>query len=242
MGIAESILAKIDEAHKPDKRPFITLSYAQSLDGCISAGRGERLQISGQESARLTHQLRAHHDCILVGVGTVLADDPQLTVRLVQGDNPQPVIMDSQLRIPSDAFLIKSGSPWIATTNQANPIKLAEFEARGLQLLILPANAVGHVSLPKLMECLDRMGVERLMVEGGAEAISSFIAQRLVDFLVLTISPLIVGGLQSVQLLNENDPIPSASDFPRLVELTAGKLGDDLIVWGRPQWPAIKDN
>ena len=242
MGLAESILAEIDGARKPHKRPFITLSYAQSLDGCIAARRGERLQISGQESAQLTHKLRAHHDSILVGVGTVLADDPQLSVRLVEGDDPQPVILDSQLRISSDTKLIKARSPWIATTIQADPLKAAELEARGSQLLYLPAQADGHVSLPDLMDCLVRMGVERLMVEGGAEVISSFFAQRIVDFLVVTISPMIVGGLQSVQILNENDPVPSASDFPKLGELTAGKLGEDLIVWGQPQWPAIRDN
>lgn len=242
MGLAESILAKIDEAQKPDKRPFITLSYAQSLDGCIAARRGKRLQISGQESAQLTHKLRAHHDSILVGVGTVLADDPQLTVRLVDGDDPQPVILDSQLRIPSDAFLINARYPWIATTNQANPIKLAEFEAHGLKLLILPTEADGYVSLPDLLECLVRMGVERLMVEGGAQVISSFIAHRLVDFLVVTISPLIIGGLQSMQLPLEDAPNLSVSDFPKLDEMVVGTLGQDLIVWGRPQWPEIQDN
>ncbi|HRE30133.1 MAG TPA: dihydrofolate reductase family protein, partial [Anaerolineales bacterium] len=76
------------------------VSYAQSLDGCLAAAVGAPLALSGPEALRFTHQLRATHAAILVGIGTVLADDPQLTVRLVDGVHPQPVVLDSQLRLP----------------------------------------------------------------------------------------------------------------------------------------------
>jgi GTP cyclohydrolase II len=103
---------------RPRGRPFVTLAYAQSIDGSISIARGQRSALSGPESLRYTHALRAGHDGILVGVGTVLADDPELRVRLVDGRDPQPVIVDSHLSTPIEAKLLaQSGrNPWIGTT------------------------------------------------------------------------------------------------------------------------------
>jgi riboflavin biosynthesis pyrimidine reductase len=105
---------------RPHGRPFITLAYAQSVDGSISIARGQRSALSGPEALRLTHALRAAHDGILVGVGTVVADDPELRVRLVDGRDPQPVIVDSQLSTPVAAKLLaqKGRRPWIGTTIQ----------------------------------------------------------------------------------------------------------------------------
>ena len=104
---------------KPHGRPFVTLAYAQSIDGSISIARGQRSALSGRESMRFTHALRAGHDGILVGVGTVVADDPELRVRLVDGPDPQPVIVDSNLRTPVGAKLLAQTGrqPWIGTTS-----------------------------------------------------------------------------------------------------------------------------
>jgi riboflavin biosynthesis pyrimidine reductase len=106
---------------RPQGRPFVTLAYAQSVDGSISIARGQRSRLSGPESLRFTHALRAGHDGILVGVGTVLTDDPELRVRLVDGPDPQPVIVDTHLRTPVEAKLLaQSGrQPWIGTTAAA---------------------------------------------------------------------------------------------------------------------------
>ena len=108
----ESILASwLEESSArlfAERRPLVTLSYAQSLDGSIARERGKPLALSGPESMRLTHQLRAAHDAILVGIGTVLADDPQLTVRLVEGKSPIPVILDSRLAISPTARLFQN--------------------------------------------------------------------------------------------------------------------------------------
>src|SRR4051794_24685033 len=87
-------------------RPIVTLAYAQSLDGSIATAARRPLALSSQPALKLTHQLRAEHDAILVGIGTVLADDPLLTVRLVNGPNPVPVVLDSRLRLPSTARLL----------------------------------------------------------------------------------------------------------------------------------------
>lgn len=236
MGLLDQILSVFDQTGKPEDRPLVTLSYAQSLDGSIAARRGRPLQISGSKSAVLTHQLRANHDSILVGVGTVLADDPRLTVRLADGDNPQPVILDSTLRTPLNSALVRAGSPWIATTNRAKPDKVEVFESLGVRLLHLPTGNGGQVELQELLGCLYQMGIRSLMVEGGAGVISSFINSRLVDFMILTISPMIVGGLPAVQM--PQDYLKQKENkFPRLGNVLSEYYGDDLIIFGQVEWP-----
>ena len=241
MDLLERIVLELDSALKPESRPLITLSYAQSLDGSIAARRGEPMQISGGESARFTHQLRAYHDSILVGIGTVLADDPQLTVRHVTGEDPQPVILDSRLRIPLDSSLVNNHDPWIATTEHADPLKVEELTDRGIELLFFPVSNKNQVSIPELLECLNQRGVENLMVEGGAEVISRFISLQLVDFLFLTISPMILGGYSAVHLPQSNGSGLVMDDFPRLINIKLEKMGDDLIVFGKIQWSESGD-
>jgi 3,4-dihydroxy 2-butanone 4-phosphate synthase/GTP cyclohydrolase II len=238
MDLLKRILGEIDQTNKPPDRPLITLSYAQSLDGSIAAKRGVRMQISGHESALFTHQLRAYHDSILVGVGTVLADDPQLTARMVEGENPQPVILDSKLRTPTNAILVQAQTPWIATTHGADPKRADELSSQGVQLLYLPTGMDEQVNLHELLKCLHQMGKKKLMVEGGAEVIASFISSHLVDFLVVTISPLILGGLPAVRLPER----VSASEYPRLGDVIQDKIGDDIVVFGRPRWPISREN
>src|SRR5262249_3832268 len=106
LGPDEGIAALVQRAAAHPRRtgrPFVTLSYAQSVDGSIAARPGQPLALSGAQSMTLTHQLRVAHDAILVGIGTVLADNPRLTVRLVEGKNPQPIVADSHLRFPLSA-------------------------------------------------------------------------------------------------------------------------------------------
>jgi len=237
MGLLEKILSEIDKTDKPKGRPLVTLSYAQSLDGSIAAKRGDQLQISGDDSAIFTHQLRANHDSILVGVGTVLTDNPRLTVRLVDGQDPQPVILDSTLRTPINSVLVKAKSPWIATTHRADPEKVELLTSKGIKLLYLPGGNFEQVSLQDLLECLHQMGTRNVMVEGGAEVISSFITAQLVDFLILTISPLIVGGLPAVQMTESISVGQDPGNYPRLETVVRESLGEDLVVFGRVKWP-----
>ncbi len=122
---------------------MVGLCYAQSLDGCLAEARGRPTALSGPESGRLTHRLRSLHDAILVGVGTVLADDPRLTVRGVRGPSPQPVILDSRLRTPPDAYLVAQHPrpAWIAAL-------ATEIEAQAISNPLLAQipnpNSLGH--------------------------------------------------------------------------------------------------
>ncbi|WP_374688498.1 GTP cyclohydrolase II [Promineifilum sp.] len=214
-------------------RPFITLSYAQSLDGSIAARRGEPTTISGPEAMRLTHQLRAHHDAILVGIGTVIADDPQLTVRLVRGPDPQPVVLDSRLRFPAWARLLREGRrPWIATTEAADRGRQAELEAAGARVVRLPADGNGMVNLEALLAFLDRRHIRSLMIEGGATVISSVLAAHLADRLVLTIAPLMLGGLNAVANLGQLN----GQAFPHLTHPRHYAVGRDVVLAGELAW------
>ena len=202
-------------------RPLVTLSYAQSLDGSIAAVPRQPLALSGPESMAFAHQLRAAHDAILVGIGTVLPDNPRLTVRLVSGPNPQPIVLDSRLRFPRGANLLRHPRPpWIATTARADPERQAALEAAGAHVLRLPADDCGRVHLPSLLAALTDSGIKTLMVEGGSAVITSFLSARLVDRIALTLAPRLVGGVRAVA---------APCDVP-LHNVAYRTLGADLIV------------
>jgi len=202
-------------------RPLVTLTYAQSLDGSIAAVPGRPLALSGPESTTFTHQLRAAHDAILVGIGTVLADNPRLTVRLASGPDPQPVVLDSHLRFPLDANLLRHPRrPWIATTQRAAPERQAALEAAGARVIRFPADDCGRVHLSALLDALADAGIKTLMVEGGSAVVTSFVSARLVDRVALTLAPRLVGGLRAVAALCDL----------RLQNVTYRPLGIDLIV------------
>lgn len=231
--ILGDLYARLDEAKRDGAdrhRPHVTLAYAQSLDGSI-AGRGRRpLSLSGPSSLQLTHELRAAHDAILVGIGTVLSDDPQLTVRLVPGTDPQPIVVDSRLRLPDAAHLMKSGrGTWLAATPEASEQEEARARARGVEVLRTPALDNGWVDLEPLMASLGERGVSRLLVEGGARILTSFLKARLVDYVVVTVAPQFVGG---VSALCDGELSP----FPRLRGWVSERVGDDLILAGELSW------
>lgn len=209
-------------------RPFVTLSYAQSLDGCIAAKPGRPFALSGPESLQLTHQLRAAHHAILVGIGTVLADDPRLNVRLAIGKNPQPIIIDSHLKFPPTAKLLqKKPQPWIITTSYADHHNQEILESAGTQVWRLPTSPGGRVNLQILLEQLGGKGVDTVMVEGGAGIITSFLQGQLVDYMILTLTPHILGGLHATQNLSFD-----SSQQPRLRQPHYEPLGEDIIVSG----------
>ncbi len=223
----------------PCRRPLVTVTFAQSLDGSIAVRSNERLVLSGPETQLMTHRLRSTHDAILVGINTVLADDPKLTARLTRGPHPQPVVLDSRLRIPDHAQLWQHPRGLIlAAGPEASPERVAVLEARGATVLILPQRTDG-LDLHALLETLAARGVCSLMVEGGARVLSSFLRYRLADWLVLTITPHLIGGVPSLASPPVGDPAPQ-SDVARFPALDAWRtvvLGRDLVVWGRLQWP-----
>ena len=235
-------LAEARARVRPRDRPFVTLAYAQSLDGSITTARGERYNLSGPPALRLTHALRARHDALLVGVGTVLADDPELNVRLVDGPSPQPIIVDSQARTPPVAklFARAAGAVWIAAAapagaSPAHEARLAALMARGGRVFACPALANGWVDLRALLVCLAAEGVRHVMVEGGARIITSFLEGRLVDYALVTIAPQILGGLAAVEPAARSRAQAAIANLRFSVST---RLGDVVVLGGEVAWPA----
>jgi GTP cyclohydrolase II len=155
-------------------------------------------------------------------------------VRLVEGKNPQPIVADSRLRFPLSAHLLCAHplAPWIATGEPAEVDRQRVLEEAGARVLRLPMNTRGHVDLTALLERLGALGVRSVMVEGGARIITSFLAERLVDHIVLTVAPRLVGGIRAVRRLTYTDPV----HLPRLRNLRYQWLEEDLVLWCDPAW------
>jgi len=227
--LLEELKERADAHFQATGRPFVTLSYAQSLDGCVAAHPGKPLTISAPQSLTMTHALRAAHRGILVGIGTALADDPSLTVRLVQGENPQPIAVDSHLRLPTSAKLLQTPRPaWIATTDAAPQDRQLALEAAGARIVRLPTAADGRVDLTALILRLGEMGIASLMVEGGPSILTSFLAARLADYAVVTIAPIFVGGIHAVNGLLHAPP----AELPRIHMPQTIHIGPDITLWG----------
>lgn len=219
-------------------RPLVSLCYAQSLDGSLSDQPGKPFKLSGPQSSELTHQLRSLHAVILVGVGTVLADNPLLTARLpgrkTSIPQPRPVVLDSALRTPSAARLIQGAekSPWIVATSAAPGDRRAALLAAGVDIIDIPADTQGKVSLPDLLVCLGQRGISSLMVEGGARVLQAFLAQQLADQVIITIAPLFLGGVPVIEPWGRIIQQPL-----RMIEVGSQQLGEDLVIWGKFKSP-----
>lgn len=205
-------------------RPRITWKVATSLDGRIGTSTGESQWITGPESRTQGHRLRAAHDAVLVGVETVLADDPRLTTRLPEGEtgaDPLRVILDSRLRTPSFARLARTGT-LILTTKDPMQIGSAE-------VVRLTADAQGRPAVDAVLETLSARGVKSLMIEGGGRVAASFISAGLVDAIEWFRAPILLGGdgRPGVATL----ALARLAHAPKYRRLAAEPLGDDL--WER---------
>jgi 3,4-dihydroxy 2-butanone 4-phosphate synthase/GTP cyclohydrolase II len=214
-------------------RPFVVLSYAQSVDGSIAGPNREPIRLSGPESMRLTYSIRALCDTILVGIGTVLADDPHLSVKQVAGKNPQPIVLDTRLRTPTESRLVRRSDlrPWLFHGPEVSPFRAQTLIAAGAEPVACAVSADGRIDLAAAMQCLAGREINSVMVEGGAQVITSFIRQRLADVIIVTISPVFLGGLPVIDARHSNGRISVD-----LTEAFYHSLGRDLIVWGRPRW------
>jgi len=218
---------------RSSQRPSVTLSFAQTLDGRIATINGNSQWISGPESLRLTHRLRSEHDAIIVGSGTVIADNPRLTVRLAEGRDPLRVVVDSRLRIPLDASVLSAGAASgtvIAVTRHAPLARREAVERQGATVLLLQDDPDGHVDLASLLAALGDRGIASVMVEGGAGMITGFLRARLVDRLVVTVAPKVLGrGIDGVGDLGISDLARAI----QLTDVTYEQFGDDIVIDGR---------
>jgi GTP cyclohydrolase II len=210
-------------------RPFVTLSYSQSLDGSIAVSRSSPCPLSCHKSLEMTHVLRALHSALLVGINTIVSDDPQLTVRYCDGEDPQPVVLDTTLRFPEDARLLREGrrAPVIITTDRAPQARADRLQHRGARVFRV-ARRADRVDARAALELLARLEIGSVMVEGGASVISCMLAEGLVDYCVVTIAPMLIGGVRAVETLCQTHDRKPLS----IIGCGYHRLDCDLVAYG----------
>ena len=212
--------------------PVVTLKLASTLDGRIATASGESRWITGEAARREVHALRARHDAILVGSGTVLADDPDLTCR-IPGMERVPmlrVVADARLRTSPSARLVQSAgvAPVLIITAPGHPpAAQAPFMEAGADIVTVPAHTAGGLDLPSLLRALGRRGVTRVLAEGGAGLAAALLRQVLVDRLVWFHAPAVMGGDGHPAL--EGLRLAALSAMPRFHRTAQRALGDDML-------------
>jgi diaminohydroxyphosphoribosylaminopyrimidine deaminase/5-amino-6-(5-phosphoribosylamino)uracil reductase len=218
-------------------RPLVMAKYAMTLDGRIASRSGDSRWVSGPDARRLVHQWRDVSDAILVGAGTVLADDPRLGTRLPEGEDPhQPlrVVLDSRGRTPltANVFDPAQGGPTVVASVRPDEGWADALGRRGVDTWRLPGDGEGRVDLPALLDRLaGERGVTSLLVEGGSAVLGAFLGQGLVDRLAAFVAPKLVGGSRAPGPVGDpgrdSMALAHALRSPRWAS-----IGQDLLVWG----------
>ena len=227
VGIHEQRARRLNEfyiKHRLTGRPFVSVKFAMTLDGKIATRTGRSRWISSQEARRHSHRLRYQHDAILVGINTILSDDPELSSREAGDDVRQPVrvVLDSQLRIGQSAGVVGANT-LIASTKQGH-VGVAE-------VLTLPATNRGRVSLPHLLDELGKRDMISLLVEGGGEVHAAFLEQGLVDRVYAYIAPKLIGGRDAPGPVGGTG-VEELDLAAKLSDLDVTRLGPDILVSG----------
>ncbi|MBI5196449.1 MAG: bifunctional diaminohydroxyphosphoribosylaminopyrimidine deaminase/5-amino-6-(5-phosphoribosylamino)uracil reductase RibD [Nitrospirae bacterium] len=252
-GIMEKEAKKLNEAFIKfitKKEPFVILKIAQSIDGKIATSKGRSKWITGENSRRYVHKLRSSVDAVLTGIGTVLKDNPSLTSRIRGGKNPYRVIVDTSLRIPLNAKVIKHKDlktiiaaipPHPCLPDRQAPLSKGGIKGRyqkkvdilknlGAQVLIVKAKN-GKVDLKALMKELGKLNIMSLMIEGGSSINASALSDKVVDKVMFFIAPKIMGGSDSISSVGGKSPALLKNAF-RIKNLQIKKMGEDLLLEG----------
>jgi diaminohydroxyphosphoribosylaminopyrimidine deaminase/5-amino-6-(5-phosphoribosylamino)uracil reductase len=239
VGVLEKECRKINEAfckYILKKEPFVVLKVAATLDGKIATRNGDSKWISGEASRRLVHKLRDQFDGVLVGIGTVLRDDPLLTTRLKGGREPYRIILDSRLKIPEEAKVFEHSPSEVilATTGSAPRDKIERLEKRGARVLIVDSRE-GRVNLRSCLSKLGEIGVMSLLVEGGSQVNGSFLDQGLIDKFLLFLSPKLMGDPQAVGIFGGRG-VSNLKETVAVKEIKTRRIGEDIFVEGYFEW------
>ena len=220
-----SSLIAAERTH-PD-RPYVVVKYAQSMDGRIATASGDARWISSDEERAVSHALRARCDGIMVGLGTVLNDDPQLTVRLVPGPSPTRVILDSKLSAPLSASVFDDAAPTIViTTDRSDPARRNELRERDVAVRLVPPGR-GGVDIAAALALLRSMGIDSLLVEGGQRVITSLLRAGYADRVVVALAPIVLGkGVEGVGDLG----IARVADGIALANRSVYVAGNDVLI------------
>ncbi|MFC2099419.1 bifunctional diaminohydroxyphosphoribosylaminopyrimidine deaminase/5-amino-6-(5-phosphoribosylamino)uracil reductase RibD [Candidatus Bipolaricaulota bacterium] len=216
------------------RRPFVQLKLACSLDGRIATKTGDSRWISGEASRVEGHRLRRRFASILVGVGTVVADDPSLSVRHVLGKDPIPIVLDPTGRIPADARLLNAEAHSIVVTSTLTSDAVNALTSRGASVWRIPFESPsqpGRLDLPALLDRLAEEGIDSVLIEGGGETAAAFLEADLVDKVSLFIAPILIGGRGAVPAIG-GDGIERIADAWRLTGISVTRLDEDTLITG----------
>jgi diaminohydroxyphosphoribosylaminopyrimidine deaminase/5-amino-6-(5-phosphoribosylamino)uracil reductase len=241
-GVLETECNRLNEAYikfATSRRPFVILKSALTIDGWTATAMGSSKWITNDKSRLFVHRLRNRVDAVMVGVGTVVKDDPLLTTRLKRGRSKDPfrVVVDTHLRIPRNAKILDHGSPAktvIAVGIDPSSEVMEAFQRKGVSILNCPTKG-GRIDLRALIYILGRMSVTSLLVEGGASITGSMLRERLVDKFYVFKAPKILGGDNGVPM--------AAGPGPEMIEqclvlkdMSFRRFGDDLLFVGYPDY------
>ncbi len=218
------------------RRPFVTLKTASTLDGKIASADGDSKWITNKASREFVHTLRHQHQGIMVGVNTLLQDDPQLTTRLEDtGKHPVRIIIDSTLRTPLHAKVVtdKLAPTWIVTSEMSSKEKAEQLEQAGIRIFY--SGSRSRVDLPEAMKQLAEAGISSILLEGGGKLNGAMLESSLIDKMILFYAPKIIGGIDAPSNFNF-DGFSHMQDALQLDELQIERFGDDVCFIGYPNY------
>ena len=234
-GILEKECRRLNEGfckYIVKKEPFVVLKVASTLDGRIATQRGDSQWITGEVARRFVHRLRDQVDGVLVGIGTILKDDPMLTARVKGGHDPYRIVLDSRLRISEKARVFERSPSRviIATTREGSKEKKERLERRGVQVLVLDSKE-GRVDLKACLKRLGSVGIMTLLVEGGSKVNGSFLDERAVDKFYFFFSPKWMGDPEAPGIFGGHG-VKDLADVIHLRQIHSRRMGEDFLLEG----------
>ena len=216
------------------KKPFIVLKAAMTLDGKIATATGQSKWITNETSRAYGYKLRDIYDGIMVGINTVIEDNPMLTARVDGGKNPIRIVVDSSLKIDINANVVqdKSAKTIIATTDKANKDKILKLQAQDVDVIVVDKDENDKVDIEKLLDILGQQNICSILVEGGATLSGSFVAKKLVDKVYFFIAPKIIGGKEAKTPV-AGTGILNLQEALALKDIQIEKLEEDVLIIGR---------
>ena len=241
-GILEAECRRLNEPfvkHVTTGLPFVILKSAMTMDGKTATATGDSRWITNEKSRHYVHKLRSMVDAILVGVGTVLVDDPQLTARIPRGKDPLRVVVDSSLRIPPSARMLcqESAAATVIATVSEDGTRIATLESFGAEVLRCRAST-GRVDLRDLFARLGARGVQSILLEGGSELAGEALRAGLIDKFVLFYAPKLLGGADGFGIFG--GPSAERMDGCRgLKDVSVRRFGNDVMIEAYPEEPCL---
>ena len=216
------------------KKPFVVLKAAMTLDGKIATATGQSKWITNETSRAYGYKLRDIYDGIMVGINTVIEDNPMLTARVDGGKNPIRIVVDSSLKIDINANVVqdKSAKTIVATTDKADKDKILKLQAQNVDVIVVDKDENDKVDIEKLLNILGQQNICSILVEGGATLSESFVAKKLVDKVYFFIAPKIVGGKEAKTPV-AGTGILNLQEALALKDIQIEKLEEDILIIGR---------